>query len=358
MCCVCSWSVLCVLATVSIEYVFPNSSLVIGWKKLGFPVICWLKLVNWEMHKLLELVGFQLIPAWKTLRKTGIGMRSSPRCFKNYFVSLRNTACRLRRMNFPLPVVKEEDRGLLREVRARRKYENPRQKRSGRTFKSNNNRDSSSNCIATTTVVIGALVVIMTVGFTALEIIHNRNTQITAYPVDPNEARAESTLIQPPPYAGPSMDEIRAELQRSTRHQQMSSQIDQRALIPPDFPEDQDPNTMTDLIGTVFKDTEFHRRFREEGATEWTKKISQSRAIYNESLYGDLPICVQMTNTANGYGYRVWRDAQLHYHSSLMSCAMAVHWGSIGICPPSDGVNMFEFLFYNNVRGFAFNFTR
>ena len=67
-----------ILATVCIEYVFSNSSLVIGWKKLGFPVICWLKLVNWEMHKLLDFAGFQPIPAWKTLRKTGIGMRSSP----------------------------------------------------------------------------------------------------------------------------------------------------------------------------------------------------------------------------------------------------------------------------------------
>jgi len=252
----------------------------------------------------------------------------------------------------------------------RRKYEHSSQRqRTSRKSKSKKDHDSS-NCIATVTVILGAIVVVMTVGFTVMEIVHNRNTQIRAYPVDPNEVRqsaADSAIIKPPPYPGPSTEAIKAELERSKQHQESIANGDggantvpasvpntapqsasSRQSIPQDFPPDHDMNTMTDLIGTVFKNTEFFRRFRGEGVIAWTEHLSHSKAIYNDSLYDDLPICVQVTNTKSGYGYRVWRDAQVHYHSSLMSCTMAVHWGQIPICPPADDVNMFEFLFYSN----------
>lgn len=254
-------------------------------------------------------------------------------------------------MNFPLPDVKEEDRGLLRELRARRKYEPRKPKKSSRTFKSDTNRDSSSSCFVTVTVIFGAVVVILTVIFTAMEIVHNRNTQITAYPIDPNSA-AQSTansksIIKPPPYEGPSMEVIKEELQRTREHQQsQQNQYQQTAqtpvgpappkeikanepkyqwdLIPTDFPPGWDLNSMSDLIGSLFENTEFYRRFKTQGNTQWFDRISQTKAIYNESLYKQLPICVQLKNTANGYGFRVWRDAQVYYHSALMSCTLKI----------------------------------
>eukprot|EP01084_Bolivina_argentea_P217377 369089_1 len=129
----------------------------------------------------------------------------------------------------------------------------------------------------------------------------------------------------------------------------------QQSWLPQDFPPGADRNTVHDIISTFFKDTEFYRRFRLEGDTEWTAKLSQSKAIYNDSQshYNTLPICLQFVNRVNGYGYRNWRDGQVYYMAEMMSCSVAIHWGWIDICPAqtegaNDAYNVFEILFYNN----------
>ena len=230
-------------------------------------------------------------------------------------------------MNFPIPKVSEEDKGLLRNVRAKRKYEKKKPNKYG-----SKKDDGQNNCCMIAVTTIGGLfVIIVTVFLTAKEILNNNHTTITAYPMNYNNNEENGAtegsnndildfLNKNENYMYPriSLEEVRREIEKSKAAQNAEKQKEteaglkaQLSIIPKDFPSDSDPNTMTDIISTLFKDTEFYKRFRTEGDTEWTLRLSKSKAIYNESKYDELPICIQQSNQHNGYGYRIWRDGQV-----------------------------------------------
>ena len=276
-------------------------------------------------------------------------------------------------MKFPLPQIKEEDRCLLRDVRAKRKYELRNKKSKKYPLKKNKNDEKNSNsyCMITVTGIGGAIIIIITIIFTVMEIMNNRNTSITAYPINYNDNNNNNDndnnngniMEKNPNYVYPriSLDEVRAEIQRArAKETEMAQEMINLALetqlsyIPLDLPSDFDINSDSiDLIDKYFKETEFYQRWRNSGDIEWTKKLSSSIAIYNESLYNNLPICVHISNRQNGFGYRNWRDGQIHFMTQLMSCTLAIHWGWIDFCPSQtkgskDVYNIFEILFYNN----------
>ena len=286
-------------------------------------------------------------------------------------------------MNFPLPQVKQENIGLLREVRTKRKYESENKKKSkffsstssDKTSKNENNK-SNSYCLISITGIGGAIIIIVTIIFTVMEILNNKNTSIIAYPVsytgdnnidggDNNENIIESQINSDYVYPRISLDEVRAEIQKArmketekAKEMIRSTLETQLSLIPSDFPSDANFAENFNLINTYFKDTEFYKRYRTNGDTEWFNDLSSSIAIYDHSnsidLYSSkLQICVHIINHANGYGFRNWRDGQLHFMTDLMGddCTLAIHWGWLDICPKQpDGLgnayNIFEILFY------------
>jgi len=221
--------------------------------------------------------------------------------------------------------------------------------------------------------ICGIIIAVISIYFTVKRIVNNEHTSITTYPMDytaenigPNDE--ENAILDHPivpvyKYPRISLEEVRAELAReqdegNKQNSESSKDIDiaiatQSNWIPHDFPSDVNPNTLEHLFHPLYQNTEFYRRFITESDANWTAQLLKSKAIYNASLYDTLPICLQSLNRLDGYGYRNWRDAQVHYMAHQMSCSVAIHWGQLRLCPfpggeAADVYNIFAVLFYDN----------
>lgn len=260
----------------------------------------------------------------------------------------------------------------MREVRSKRKYESEHKKKN-KIQNKDKKGDNNSCCLISITGIGGAIIIIITIIFTVIEIMNNKNTSIIAYPVNYNDDNDDNNINDIDnnkpniDYVYPriSLDEVRAEIEKARlKEKEEAKELikvtleNQLSYIASDFPSDANFNEKFNMIDKYFKDTEFYERYRKNGDIEYFSDLSLSYAIYDTNLYQDndlIKICVEITDRVNGYGYRNWRDGQLSFMTQSMDpkCSLSIHWGSLDICPPqNDGIrdvyNVYEILYYNN----------